>query len=314
VVLDWHVPASCPTRDSIVDEANRLLGDAASSSASSVVARGRVVRETKDYVLELELDQDRRTTRRRLVAQTCPELGRAAALVIALAIDPSLASRKDAEEPRAVLECPPAAEPICPSAPPLASREQPCDPRPEPVCLAREVPTPSAAPSAEGRRNFHLGAGVRLSVGELPETLPSPELQLGYGSAPLRLDLAARFASAHSTVSTGAAAFQAWTLRPRACIGQSLHRFVGSVCAHVSVGRVRGEGAGPDVVHTRWSTWVAPGLEVLLELPIGSSAVGLSVAGEVPLMRTKFELADTRVFEPARVVASAALVGTIGVF
>ncbi|HET9934102.1 MAG TPA: hypothetical protein VFQ35_25545 [Polyangiaceae bacterium] len=314
VVVDWRAPASCPAREAILDEANRLLGDAPRASASSLVARGRIVRETKSYVLELELDQDRRTTRRRLVAHACPELGRAAALVLALAVDPSLVSRNEAAEPGALLECPPTPEPVCPNPEPVASSERSCAPKPEPTCPALHAPAPRPEPPGDAPRNFHVGGGVRIATGELPETLPSPELYAGYGTAPFRVDLAARFASAHSTVSAGAASFQSWTLRPRLCFGRPLRELVASVCADVSLGRVRGEGAGADVVHTRWSNWVAPGLEVLLELPVGSSAVGLSLAGELPLVRTKFELAGARVFEPAKLVASAGLVGTIGLF
>jgi RNA polymerase sigma-70 factor (ECF subfamily) len=83
--LEWQAPPECPAQDEVEDEVSTRLGEtSAPQSRPTLRARGRVARDAQGYRLELQTEHGQRS----LAARSCSELATAAALILALLIDP----------------------------------------------------------------------------------------------------------------------------------------------------------------------------------------------------------------------------------
>ena len=94
--LEWTAPGGCPNGVEVVDRIETLLGvRIADLAPEPIVARGKV-REVGALRYELTLETHQREQRfvRSMQAPSCAELSDAGALVLALAIDPTLAERQ----------------------------------------------------------------------------------------------------------------------------------------------------------------------------------------------------------------------------
>ncbi len=181
VQLTWRAPADCPSRDDVIARVRTRVGaDARARAAWSAVAH--IVRIGGAYRLELQLRTDDATPARRvLTGARCEPLADAAAVFIALALDPSTqgsagaaaASGRDVASP-----------PIGSSATPIeqgtggaatAGVGAPSSPRSTAQGVTtRDVPTPPAAGSgADAPLALSILAGValRLDRGSLPQSL-----------------------------------------------------------------------------------------------------------------------------------------------
>lgn len=320
IELHWDAPVGCPTGNDVKAEVERLLGAGATVPAERVVARARIEALARGNLLVLELSGREKESRRELVGKTCGELGKAAALVLALAIDPGLLERSGSNSSSAlrdVLECPPQTSSAAPTG---CASECPAAPL-APVCpvqpLPPVAPRPEAAPSPpSGGAGFRWGLGVSVSLGALPQPLPSPELLFGYGGSRARLEVGAQLAFAQIRLSETSfgGAFELWTLFPRGCLTRGLGRAALSACGGVEAGAMHAAGYGTDLVHDRWSSWVTPAFGLSAELPFERSRVGLSAWLQVPLVRTHFDLNGTEVFRANPVVGRLGLVGTFETF
>src|SRR5262245_20977934 len=126
--LDWSAPGGCPNGVEIAQRIEALLGAPITAmTPEPIVARGKVT-EVGPLRYELELETRQRDQRfvRSMQAPSCAELSDAGALVLALAIDPTLAERRarGAQPPPATdalptdlppAEAPAAAEPAQPA-------------------------------------------------------------------------------------------------------------------------------------------------------------------------------------------------------
>ena len=96
--LRWEAPAECPDRARLLAAIDATLGEV-EGERRSLRVRGRVRAESSaGFVVRLELDDGRASTRE-LRGTSCEELTEAAALVIAMAIDPRLLERAPLEVP-----------------------------------------------------------------------------------------------------------------------------------------------------------------------------------------------------------------------
>lgn len=134
VALAWSAPAGCPSQDDVLAETRRLLGGRI-AAGTAVTARADVaLAGTSDYRLRIAIGPGTTERAREVHAPTCAELGDAAALLLALAIDPiAVASAPPGASLRADRDAPP---------PPPAPA-----PLPEllPAPLFFPVPTPGSA-------------------------------------------------------------------------------------------------------------------------------------------------------------------------
>ncbi|MGC4025346.1 MAG: hypothetical protein QM744_09460 [Mesorhizobium sp.] len=103
--LNWQAPAGCPASAEVRLATERLLrSSGAAAVQGGVRATARVRKNRERFELALTLGEGASARTRELHAPACEELVQAAALVIALAVDPSLAlaeegSRAEAIEP-----------------------------------------------------------------------------------------------------------------------------------------------------------------------------------------------------------------------
>ncbi len=156
----WRAPEACPQEAAFTAQVEKFLGQPLGAQRDqSLVIECEVESSTGGYVAKLRVQTERGTQQRDLSHQDCAGLIEAAALVTALAIDPSLTLQEGAETP----ENPPAPPPPAPAPPPS----------PKPVAVTSSAPAPARSKSPLHWRGAELGV-VGGSV--------LPDVGLGFGA------------------------------------------------------------------------------------------------------------------------------------
>lgn len=110
--LSWQAPAGCPDLASERAEIARRLGAAERPSTEPIVASGEIRHDpTAGYVLSLRTQVGGTTGERVLTGQDCRQLADAAALILAMLINPEAAMEEPAPAPAAPPPPPPAPQP-----------------------------------------------------------------------------------------------------------------------------------------------------------------------------------------------------------
>jgi hypothetical protein len=229
------------------------------------------------WSVQLQLELDGESSGRRLEAESCDAALDAAALVVALAIDP------DAVTDPPALEDP---EPPVPATPANAPDPAPFPPRPDPprvsprvhwaVDLGGAAAVRVAAPAAGGVQARGSAGGRRWSAG-LGGTYVAP--------AVLRLDAGA------------SARVQLWSVQALGCYALRFGaqgRWTAPLCAALWAGVMHARGAGPGIESRRGhSPWAALGPALAVRW-ISRHGVGAFIAAELPVVlhRPSFVLAD----------------------
>jgi hypothetical protein len=185
-LIDWHAPAGCPDAAEVAAMTTGLLR-ARSTEPATVEVHATVVGVASGFQLALELRSTHGHLKRTLMADDCLLLARAAALVVAVHLDPLAVSRSlpvPVPPPPANAVPPPAAHAVPPASahavPPPANAvpRPPANEVPPPPPPARQLapPQPARGPVAPADR-------PRLS----PETAtptaePRPGLSPGPGA------------------------------------------------------------------------------------------------------------------------------------
>lgn len=172
--FDWKAPDGCPTREQVLAHTEKLLGRAPEAALSEALVLSVEVSQQPSGGFELLLSSRSATssTTRHVSAESCQELGDAAALLLALTIDPNL--KTDAPSAAGAF----AAESTAAPAPTS-------EPAPEPAAPAAEPQrTPvTSAPEASRLRSepahWLAGAELALSSGRLPGVSPGAVLHGG---------------------------------------------------------------------------------------------------------------------------------------
>lgn len=178
--LRWDAPPQCPDRAQLLAAIDATLGEVAEGERRSLRARGRVRADPQaGFVVRLELDDGHASTRE-LRGTSCEELTDAAALVIAMTIDPRLLDTLQGPPEVAEPEVP-EAEPGVPEAEPGVTEgpSRPAPSEPEPIASggsAERAPRDPEAPSARSTRrrspaslHFLGRAQAGLGGGPLPD-------------------------------------------------------------------------------------------------------------------------------------------------
>jgi len=121
VDLTWDAPAGCPPQAELERQISTLLAGHAPADDRPRVAF-RVERRGPQWLLHGEIHSAQASGRRDLGAATCAELVEAAALIVAIAVDPSFVPGEPAVPPP-----PPPPPPRGPPAPPPPGRTRPRD-------------------------------------------------------------------------------------------------------------------------------------------------------------------------------------------
>ncbi len=286
VTLEWDAPADCPTRDLVLRETARILGDAggatiAGSARVARVARGR-------WSAELRVASASGIDARTLSAPSCAAIADATALILALAVNPTRATQKEPAVVGAPVKgegaatSPSAPVPEAPSASPIELVPSPVPPGAPLVAPARSAgataptsaapasgATPATAPlerhdEVVASRDHRFAAGLAggVDVGTLPRL--ASRLNLTVAWLPLRrlraeLSLGAgpsqRATSA--AVSNAGGDFQLWSGSLQGCYGVFQGWASISPCAGLEIDSVSAAGFGADTPLRGAGTWAA---------------------------------------------------------
>jgi hypothetical protein len=195
--FDWSVPETCPAREQVVIRAEQLLGRALEGAAPADLTLDARVTRTSENEWQLALSQSSSTgtEQRRVKAAHCEELAEAAALLIALSIDPSLTSQPSAPTTSAF---PNETEPPPPLQKPEAAGGVPSQ---HPAAPARPVPVARSSP-------WRLRGGATFAgwSGRLPGLAPGIAAHAGVSSGTwLVLGELGFFPPRHASVDDSAA-------------------------------------------------------------------------------------------------------------
>ena len=164
LTLAWTAPPTCPDREQVLARAARLLGREPGRSLERALTVQASVERLPDDSWQLQLTLGDHSPARVVTASSCEELGDAAALLIALSIDPNL-------DPSGAA---PAAGPVvAPEPEPAKALRVPPAPAP---AVPPATPAPTNGATAANRASVPLelrfSAALALWTGRLPGLAP----------------------------------------------------------------------------------------------------------------------------------------------
>jgi len=306
--LRWEGTPGCPDAEAVALAVHRNLGNAPLAEREEIVrAEGRIRPGEGDQLeLELSIDDGKGPGTRILQAETCDELADAAALIIAIAIDPDAAALEKAEEPAGeepVVDDEPGLVPAPPAGAAQPPREQSKESRPR----ANATPAASGSLGPEikrtatrprGPRSVHVRLGAR-AVGGADVGMTSPigaaaGLAFGILLPKWRFDLTAvylppRQAEAEANPDIGGV-LQLWAVGLRAAWVPRAGSVGFPIGAAIELGAMHGRGQGSALEATSanalWAAAVAgPGLCWAV---LQSLALTLELDAVVPMTRPEF--------------------------
>lgn len=309
--LKWEAPAECPSRATLRERIASLVGGEREQRRGlglQVLGRAKKV-DDGTWTVEIELSTPEGTWHRTVPhGRDCAEAAEAAAVIVAIAIDPRAAERIETSEdlqpvvpdaPDSPGEptiagpepspTPPGTEPTEPGQP--AESEPPPDRPPEPATpVSPEEPTPTPAGTPRPRDRMRGMAAVLggLGYGALPGVTGAVGGELGLLWPRLRVTASGSWwFRRRETAGSATIDFQQWTVAVRTCPVFGVRpRIEVMICAGLEGGQtlVRSEGlaqaTNPD------DPWVAWLLQPALAVPATRwLALRAGVEAFGPLMR-----------------------------
>jgi len=193
LLLEWQAPSTCPTRETVLDRTERLVGSTHVASATTELRVRASVEQSLTGVWQLLFDSSQGSAQaRQMQGKSCAEMADAAALLLALLIDPTLPeppARGSVEENVRADEAAPGESETEPRSAAESSERMP-----SPEREVRPSPTSTRAasrrtPSVRGLKapTFEATAEFVVWLNRLPELAPG--VQLGAGARFTRLRL-----------------------------------------------------------------------------------------------------------------------------
>jgi hypothetical protein len=309
VLLTWSGPGDCPSGERVVARVEQLLSRA-KRVGRPLVAEATIAAERDGYRLDLSTEHGEKRLRRTVHAEACEELADAAALILALWIDPALLTEQNqmSEQNRSEGAAEPATRPSGPTRAVTEQNRIGEQNRSEGAAEPTTRPSaPARAPSAR-RLHWRVIAGPVVDFGSLPTLAPGLEVGGGVEVGRLVATLSSQwFPYSRRQIADEppkGGTFSLLTAMARVCY-QPLERFALAGCAGGELGVLRAEGYGTALNDERSIFWasVGPGFEVLLPV---SGKVSVRGAGDVlfALQRPNFLLHNVgseSVYEPQAV-------------
>jgi hypothetical protein len=318
VVLRWNAPAECPTHDQVLSDVRSLASDHGAPLPFVPIAVDAVVERLAAERWRLTLAVG--AAKQQIEASSCVQLGRAAALFLALIMDPS-----SGEPPGGAL-----------GASALEARP--------PVLVPPSTPTPAASPTlmaeasdrdVHSNRDVHsrgvsvLGevlvlaaAGIVTEVGTLPRAELLGALEVGIRYRRVEITLRgevgpAQEATAGGTVGARLTPFSA-TLMP--CYAPLVTRGLRlGPCAQAEVGWIHAEGISVSQPLATDAAWLSVGGELVawwvlgahFEARLGAGALIPAVRPDLqltgyPAAARGYQTGPRRVFEPGMAACAGA--------
>lgn len=270
VELRWDAPQRCPDEAALRGQVDEILGGSLGLPRPRPLSVIAVVRDQGDTLSLRVFTVGEAGMRERALRydRDCELLTRAAAVVIAITIDPASIGRLSREALTLLEPNPPAPEPppepeptpeASPEPPPAAPVVTPL-PSPEP---RTPPPAPADPPRAKWRPNGSLRALGGIGVGELPGVGGGVTAAAALVFRHLRIELAAsvwpaRRLRINGTGSETGGDFLMWSLGPRLCGVLHPQRLLEvPLCAGVEVGQVHVQGVGLEDSRSARVTWIA---------------------------------------------------------
>ncbi len=328
--LTWAAPPTCPSEQEVRARVVALVGPEAVRRVR-LSARASVREESGGWALDLDLSGETGGGRRALRAERGGALAGAAAVVIAIAIDPGAALQQRSplagvvpEPPAGVVPEPPAG--VVPE--PLPTAEVP---RPAPAEGAAEVVPPRVVPLVEEERKDmspderrapaeapRVRVGIRAAGGvSFARLLPGPSgavgLTLSAAGRGWRVELGGLYAPPvpGGTAQIGGV-FQSGAVEMRGCPALSRRAIEVPICLGLQVGAMvgRGRGTGLETTTSARALWLAGTLgAALVWRPWERVGFSLQVDALVGLTRPVFQTAGGEVVHRASRFGGQALVG-----
>jgi hypothetical protein len=220
------------------------------------------------------------TTHRHLEARTCDALADAAALVVALAVDPRAATA-----PSSAQDAVP--EPHPRDAPRPAPQGEPVPPR----------DTPTATPAPKPRRpapplEVWTGAAAGVGAFALPSVTATVELRAELARGRLRAGVTTSLwtpAEGSTTDPRYGGRFLLWNATPHACFAPGRGRVDVPLCLAPAFGLVHGQGRGELVARQATAPWVALGAGGAVRIRVHSRlALRVGLGAAAVLLRPSF--------------------------
>jgi hypothetical protein len=311
VEFRWDAPAEhCPTEAEVLAQLERLLGGPVAEQGNRRLAAIARVRREGDgrWDLRLWTVAEDSTSERSMSGSDCAVLAEAAALLAAIAIDPSVLSRGEAS-PAAVEQAEQAETVVGEQAEPPDPQPEPepePDPEPKPEPTTTEPPQPEP-PRRQRRFIVAAGASAGISYGDLPGVGPIVRLGVAMQWPHARFELEghygflrrARFEDGNMTgadlrhgmlVARGCGVFHAREVKLEF-----------PICGGLEGGALVGHGVGFTVIEDGQLPWAAIDVAAgLAWAPIPRLAIGLRVEPWVALLRGRFtaEQGSTEIWRP----------------
>lgn len=261
--LIWNAPEACPRAEQVLGAIHQLMGTTETAGVPRLSVQGDI--ETRGAVLALKLVWRTASmmAERTMESSSCDELARAAALVVALAADPSAVQAVAKES-----EAHPSEASSAPSPPegqgPLAGSST--------ARLASGEDSPLLAYSPEAKPADHSSplhrtpttreaarvagrAQIALDVGSLPRAAEGATVgvSVGLGLVAIQAELGL-FLPQYKAIAEGAAELWLSTLSARTCLQWSLASLRVAPCAVAELDLLVGQGQGVDF-RQRGAAW-----------------------------------------------------------
>jgi hypothetical protein len=294
VALHWVAPESCPDSQTILERVEGLVGQAVSASPTapfSIEARASQS-DGPAWTLHMSFRGGENPTSRTVTAATCDELADAAALFIALAIDPSLPldgrpTRGDTAAGREAATTAPAAAPVV--APP---------PREETRAASRPQPERAARPPLR----VHVGVLEALWFQRLPGVAPGLVLITGLSRDRWRVSAEAGFyPKQHADAPTGRTGGDIWLASAELNLAYTLTQSRAQLAPYfgLELEWMHGTGTGHLLPAQGTTAVVAFSTGARFEYSVSRHWALLTRAkGSVLSSRPSFYTGDTEVFRP----------------
>jgi hypothetical protein len=261
VAIRWSAPDDCPDDASAIRQIEDHLGEALSASGEQTMSVSVVVQgaPASSYSAKLRFRGAQGVQERFLDHPSCDKLTEAAALLVALAIDPERVHERQRPSPAPPAEAAPAARAEPPNLA-AASRDLP------PLARRAALPPRDASPANSSRaQRYRFAAALTgmTGAGALPQWGPGIGAEFGVRRSLLRLAVVARYWTPRSdTIDAAPASSVALSLVSlgfRACAVPFHQSWTLNGCAAIDWGDMLGAGEGVSDARTRHALFSAAG-------------------------------------------------------
>jgi hypothetical protein len=312
--LEWVSPPECDARQRTIAAVERLLGSSPGSVARGPLSASATVTGTAngDFHLLLIVQHGDEQLTRKLEAPSCVELSDAAALILALVLDPELLARGEPTPTPNEAREPSSAAPPAPEGN-EAGNEVALPAREARLSVARAKP---ARVAARARLEPFVELGPVASWGVIPSPALGVSLSGGFDFRSWRVSVTgAYFPSRHAQAagSAASAAFELRTIGASLCYSQRLTEGLRlGPCLLSDFGSVAALGEGVDAPQGDTKRWGSTGLAALLRYASRRAfELGVQASLQLPWGRPEYWLAGSRVYDPSAV--GLGLRGFVGV-